>query len=311
MTVLWAFGWEVHKLNGPEDILNLKITIQSGKGVDSVSKLTPKYNINNAVLFQIRMDTGLACSSPCIFSPLSTSYLTYDTYTLFCNFKKDEGSDKTYMADVSLKTKTNSTKKTFHINDSTWRLLIEPTTLNFAASFELTVTLRLFDQILRPFALLYEDLKSTDLRLIGKDGTIEVHSAVLIAYSPVFNRELCEKAQESSRPYELILPHVKQSTLQHLKDYIYLNNVPDSPLSNVTDLINFATEYKMKELSQLCTQKLVTIAVAENFYELTCFALNNDMNEVFFDILELIENGKIRTEDIQNCSKIDSLSNGL
>ncbi|XP_014364397.2 uncharacterized protein LOC106715592 [Papilio machaon] len=301
-------SWKLCKLISNEDSLNLKITIQSGKGVDSTTKLSRKYIINNAVYFQMRMDTGLSSSQPSIFAPQSTNYLSYDTYSLFCSFENIEGSEKTYMAEVSIKSFIINTNKTFYIHNKIWRLLIEPTTSNFTTSFDIIVTLSLMDKIIRPFALLYKDSKSTDLRLIGKDGTIEVHSAILIAYSSVFNKKISEKAQESPRPYELALPHVKQSILQHLKDYIYLNKIPESPLSSLTDLIVFASEYNMKELGQMCTQKLATIAVAENFCDLTYFVLNNGMMETFFDILELIESSKIKTEDIKQCIHTENVN---
>ncbi|KPI96723.1 hypothetical protein RR46_12753 [Papilio xuthus] len=298
--------WDVYKLISTEDTLNLKITIQSGRGLDSITKLSSKYTINNAVYFQMRMDTGLSSSCPSIVTPESTNYCSYDTYSLFCSFENIEGSEKTYMADVSIKSFVLNTKKTFYIHDKIWRLLVKPTTSNFTTLFDITVTLSLMDQIIRPFAPLYKDSKSTNLRLIGKDGTVEVHSMILIAYSSVFNKKICKKAEESSRLYELALPHVKQSTLQHLKDYIYLNNIPESPLSSLTDLIVFASEYNMKELGQMCTQKLATIAAAENFCDLTYFALNNGMTETFLDILELIECGKIKTEDIKQCIRTEN-----
>ncbi|XP_068622289.1 uncharacterized protein [Battus philenor] len=282
-------NWIIEEVFNEGNRLKLRVEIKRGRKSFYISKHSETYIINNVVSFQMRLDGTEFYRDMKIGSASETAKSRLADVLLFCKFDKVRPETKAY---ASVVCNDLDVRKTF-FTDETWRYLCDK---RMKLNFDITINVGLIEQMFKPFEMLYDSTDSGDLKLLAEDGSVKLHSAVLAAYSPVLKKELRDKAQLQHKT--LLIPDVKQLTLQLLKDYMYLKNIPNT-LAHLKDLLIIGYTYKISELYQMCMEKVVTHVTAENVYALTEFAQRNKLVDLYLRILDLIHNGLIKTEDIK------------
>ncbi|XP_063544392.1 protein roadkill-like [Cydia strobilella] len=99
---------------------------------------------------------------------------------------------------------------------------------------------------------LYNDVYFTDFKLSTVEGSVPVHRACLAVCSDVFQAMLTREWKETSEG-RIEIEGVSLRTLQHLKDYMYLNTLPEDGLEQ---LLKLASYYLIDSLKAECVSKL-------------------------------------------------------
>ncbi|CAG9135164.1 unnamed protein product [Plutella xylostella] len=127
-----------------------------------------------------------------------------------------------------------------------------------------------------PSSALYDDKDLIDFSLKGIDGSVDVHRHIMAASSPVLKAMLTGPWREAKQGI-LDLKDVHISTIQHLKDYIYLNKVPETGLD---ELIKLAKYLSMTTLVKICVFHILTGLTMDNFWNWIHCAEANNISEL-------------------------------
>ncbi|CAG9135162.1 unnamed protein product [Plutella xylostella] len=135
-----------------------------------------------------------------------------------------------------------------------------------------------------PSSALYDDNDLIDFSLKGIDGSVDVHRHIMAASSPVLKAMLTGPWREAKQGI-LDLKDVHISTIQHLKDYIYLNKVPETGLDELIKLAHFLS---MTTLVKICVFHILTGLTLENFMYWNHFAAVNNISELTPWLLDFV-----------------------
>ncbi|KAI5633491.1 BTB/POZ domain-containing protein [Phthorimaea operculella] len=191
------------------------------------------------VFMQLKDDDGLV-------KPYTLDHLSYSRYSHWYNINKENNI--------------------FSTNSNIWQLIC----VHISDNVE-DLNLKLTPNKCVPFKKLYDDADVTDFKLFGEtDDTygVSFHRNVLALSSPVLKSMLLGDWKET-RQGNVQLALVSKNTLQHFKDYIYLNNIPDLPI-DCAKLICLASYYMLKRLPDLKRDvaiKLESVFSPENLWE--------------------------------------------
>ncbi|KAG7295541.1 hypothetical protein JYU34_021764 [Plutella xylostella] len=140
-----------------------------------------------------------------------------------------------------------------------------------------------------PSSALYDDKDLIDFSLKGIDGSVDVHRHIMAATSPVFKAMLTGPWREAKQGI-LDLKDIKISTIQHLKDYIYLNTVPEAGLDELIKLAHFLS---MTTLVKICVFHILTGLTLENFLYWNHFAEANNISELIPWLLDSVRRSDV------------------
>lgn len=146
-----------------------------------------------------------------------------------------------------------------------------------------------------PFASLYSDTSLTDFELRCENGSIPVHKVALAVASPVLKTFLESKNNWLEHSFYKF-SETDLSTLQHLKDYIYLDVLPKEGLEN---LLLLASCYMMDELKHQCILEILSKITPENALKISEFAVVHQITELYLEFLKRVQNGTIKVAEIQ------------
>ncbi|KAI5640148.1 BTB/POZ domain-containing protein [Phthorimaea operculella] len=178
-------------------------------------------------------------------------------------------------------------------DDTEWRQMYEGD--NIGRNVDVTMTLDVYNSNPGIFESLLNDIESTDFELRGENGSVRVHKAVLANFSPVIKTMLSGQWKEvDSGAVEV--SHTTKETLIDLKNYMYLQKLPDT---GVEKLAMLAAYYMMSDLKQLCAVKLLSKLSAENATELLDFAMKYKIDKLMLAILESVHKESILVKDIE------------
>ncbi|XP_026319271.1 uncharacterized protein LOC113229806 [Hyposmocoma kahamanoa] len=178
---------------------------------------------------------------------------------------------------------------------------------NFARQYTNIISLRNVNAVLlvaldencikrNPFASLRSDTSLTDFELRCEQGSVPVHRVVLAISSPVLKTFLeGENNWLENSWYRFAKTDL--STLQHLKDYIYMGVLPDDGLEN---LLLLASCYMMDDLKNECISKILANVTPENALEICEFSIVNKMTKLFLGFLKIVQDGTVKVEEIAN-----------
>ncbi|KAJ2942812.1 hypothetical protein O0L34_g14999 [Tuta absoluta] len=116
---------------------------------------------------------------------------------------------------------------------------------------------------------LYDDKDFIDFEIRTGDNTmyssVDVHRNVMASFSPVL-QALFQNEWKNAK-YGYIQPNdVSKLTLQHFKDFIYLQRVPDDS-TDCAKLITLAAYYKIPELEKEAALKIADNLKPENIWQ--------------------------------------------
>ncbi|KAL0870063.1 hypothetical protein ABMA27_006225 [Loxostege sticticalis] len=250
----------IHRLNTLE--INLQLF---SKGTDAK---TPEYIISSSAIFQVKQQDGR-------------------WYFRFVKLHDDD--PLTYAINITIE--IFDINKKFITNDGTWQEMVS----RYIYPFTVKVILDIFPGECS-FAPLHEDAELTDFELRGEDGSVHMHRAVLAASSPVLRRMLSGPWRESSEGV-VDVPGTSRTTLQNLKDYVYLRTLPETGLEQ---LLLIASYYMMPELEQKCVFKILNSFTADNVYNLFEFITKHKVTRLLLLVLECIQTGTVDVKEMRN-----------
>ncbi|KAJ2948680.1 hypothetical protein O0L34_g7937 [Tuta absoluta] len=143
------------------------------------------------------------------------------------------------------------------------------------------------------FSTLRDDSNLTDFELRGDDGSVKVHKTILAGLSPFIKTLLENSGQwDEVTSNSVNVPNATQGTLEHLKDYIYLQKMPDTGIVQLAELASF---FLMSDLEQRCAAKLIATLCQDNVIEYLEIAMKYKirllllaiLNNVKFDIIKI------------------------
>ncbi|KAG7307744.1 hypothetical protein JYU34_006320 [Plutella xylostella] len=137
-----------------------------------------------------------------------------------------------------------------------------------------------------PCSVLYDDKDLIDFSLKGIDGSVDFHRHIMAISSPVLKAMLAGPWREAKQGV-LDLKDVNISTIQHLKDYIYLNKVPETE-RGLGELIKLAHFLLMTTLVKICVFNiLIRCWKLENVVHWIHFAGANNISEMIPWLLDI------------------------
>ncbi|KAL0820642.1 hypothetical protein ABMA28_006477 [Loxostege sticticalis] len=253
---------------------------------------SPEYVISRSAIFQVKA------------SSVTNGGYNNSQYNilLFVTFVKLRQNDDLSYALKFTSKELGIADQNFFSDDGTWHLIYHHQ--SYRCSFDVTVTMDVVPSACS-FASLYEDAELTDFELRGEDGSVHMHRAVLAASSPVLRRMLCGTWRESSEGV-VDVPGTSRTTLQYLKDYVYLRTLPETGLKQ---LLLLASYYMMPLLEQKCVNKLVSTMTAETTCDLLEFAIKHKATRLVLEILECVQSGAPKVTDIRGHCLPDNITN--
>ncbi|CAH0401516.1 unnamed protein product [Chilo suppressalis] len=276
---------EASKLIQTGNSLKIKISIKNS--YTNVLWTTKEFIMNAAAVFQVK-----------VFASKDVNTSTFNNL-IFVRFVKLHKEDNlTYIIKVQSK-ELSITCKNFKSDDDTWHL-VQDNIKSQNYSFIVTAHIDISPSAC-PLALLHDDTELTDFELKGEDGSISIHRAVLAAASPVLKAMLSGKWRESTDG-KMDKLDTSKAALQNLKDYLYLGTLPKVIL-DLEQLLLLASYYMIKDLEQKCVFKLVSMITAVNACDLLEMAGQHKVKQLQLAILECVEEGVIKVDDIRNHSQ--------
>lgn len=253
-------------------------------------------NVYYEELSTIETISELKFQLKCVACSHSNCFNTY-VYIIFLEKEKLNITDRCYDVHIDLKINNNNAVTqivTFAKKvDTTWHLLHKHCGQN-SGGINCAVTVEVKDTINTAFAALYHDTLLTDFELRGENGNIPVHRTVLAMSSPVLKTFLESKINWlENRWYKFSETDI--STLQHLKDYIYLGKLPEEGLQK---LLLLASCYMMEDLENRCVSEIVKNITPENALEISEFAMAHKMNRLYLGFLMKVQSGAVKVDQI-------------
>ncbi|KAI8420327.1 hypothetical protein MSG28_008854 [Choristoneura fumiferana] len=132
-------------------------------------------------------------------------------------------------------------------------------------------------------AQMFLDADFTDFSLSASNGSVAVHKIVMACHSDVFKAMLNGEWKENVEGRVEVKGATRQS-LDHLKDYMYLDILPDEGLG---PLLLLASYYMIENLKTRCIGKMAHSVKSDNLYELLDFACLNNIPELAYEILHV------------------------
>ncbi|CAH0401517.1 unnamed protein product [Chilo suppressalis] len=274
---------EVSNIIQTGNSLKLNISVSNNSGYLPTVRTTKEFKINAAAVFQVKL-----------IVTKGEKHNTYYNWIYVRFVKLHKEDDLTYTIKVNSK-ELNITDKNFISDDGTWHLVqdnIKQQNYSFIVTAHIDIT-----PSACPLALLHDDTELTDFELKGEDGSISIHRAVLAAASPVLKAMLSGKWQESTDA-KIEKLDTSKAALQNFKDYLYLGTLPYADLE-LEQLLVLASYYMIKDLEQKCIFKLVGMITAENTCDLLEIAGQLKVRRLQLAILECVEEGVIKVDDIR------------
>ena len=174
--------------------------------------------------------------------------------------------------------------------DSTWHWIIGKSVTNPIFNFSFTI-----DTQSNKLKLLHDDEELTDFELRGDDGSVKVHKCILATVTPVFQSMLQGDWKETRNGY-IHLEGMPKTALQDFKRYIYLNTLPPTVSEHV---LIIAMRYQITDLEMACTKTMIEGLNAENVCDLLDFAVAHKCDRLKIAILECVQNGSIKVDEIK------------
>lgn len=190
----------------------------------------------------------------------------------------------------------NITNKHISAN-SEWHLLPDKYVTTF--KFDVYFTVDIMINTLKKFKILYLDEKLTDFELRGDDGSVKIHKFMLAAASPVFYTMLQGDWKETNNG-NMHLERMSKATLQHFKQYIYLNTLPPTVSEQI---LIIAMRYDMPDMETIYIKNLIENLKAENVHDLLEFAVTHKSVELTEAILGSVQYGFIKVDEIKKKRK--------
>lgn len=141
-----------------------------------------------------------------------------------------------------------------------------------------------------------EDSQCTDFELRGVDGSLRIHKAVAATCSPYFKSLLTDKWFETDADIVKV-PDTSLTTLQYLKDYMYLGKIAES--GDLKQLLRLSSMYKMEDLELRCVHLLMNNATTEVACELMHFAVTHNITALLYEIIRNVERGHFDYDEMQ------------
>ncbi|XP_061721029.1 uncharacterized protein LOC133527852 [Cydia pomonella] len=132
-----------------------------------------------------------------------------------------------------------------------------------------------------PLAKLYGDADFVDFNLCAGGGTVPVHRALLAIQSDVFRAMLTREWTEKTEG-NIQMEGVTLQTLQHFKDYMYLQTLPHEGLKA---LLLFASYYLIDDLKAECISNLALNCKSGEWNGLLEFAVKNQIFELASSVM--------------------------
>ncbi|KAI5633541.1 BTB/POZ domain-containing protein [Phthorimaea operculella] len=220
---------------------------------------------------------------------------------IFVQLKDDGGLVKPYTLDHfyyldSNKSRNNIEKEVevVYTNSRIWQLIGAP-----KCNAE-CLHLKLIRDKCVPFKELYVDTDLPDFKLFGgsDDDTkgVTFHRNVLAHSSPVLKSMLLGNWKET-RQGNVQLALVSGNTLQHFKDYIYLDNMPYLPM-DCAKLLCLAGYYMLKQLPELernIAKKMESWFCPQNLWEWLEFCVQHKNTQMLVMRLRHFQDAKRHT----------------
>ncbi|KAJ8717687.1 hypothetical protein PYW07_005617 [Mythimna separata] len=265
-------------------LLNAKLTVSSSSSLTFTEKTSRELVINDAVAFQVRL----------VVVQIKSHYTTTYNNLLFVKFTKSRLDDDLNYTILFNCADFNVTQ-TFTTDNGTWHLVHQNKTDKHILSFNVSVEMHLKENA-SPYAALHDDTELTDFELRGKDGSVRVHRTVLAAASPVLRRMMSGAWREASEGH-VDVSGTSRATLEHLKNYIYLHELPQTGLEQ---LLLLSCYYMMPELERRCVDMLVRDLDSRNACDLIQFAAKNNVTRLLLAVLECVQSGAISVSEIRD-----------
>ncbi|KAI5640149.1 BTB/POZ domain-containing protein [Phthorimaea operculella] len=167
---------------------------------------------------------------------------------------------------------------------------------NLKSEVVMDLTLDISSNTCGLFSSLRDDSNLTDFELNGDDGSVKVHKTILAGLSPFVKTMLDNSGQWAEvTSNSLKVPNATQETLEHLKDYIYLQKMPDSGIEQLAALASY---FLMSDLEQRCAAKLLFTLCPENAAQFLDFAVKYKIRMLVLAIMEAVHKEVIKVNDI-------------
>ncbi|XP_068620442.1 kelch-like protein 3 [Battus philenor] len=260
--------------------LQVNLTVTS-YNTPFATKISPEYVISGATIFQVMT----------VVAQVNNGHTAMYNNMIFIRFLKVRPDDElSYTISLSSK-ELKISEKRFVCDDGTWHLVHENRKQQY--SFDVSVVMDAVQ--VSSFASLHADTELTDFELRGEDGAVRVHRVALAAASPVLRRMLSGSWRETSTGH-VDVPGTSARSLQHLKDYIYLQVLPDD---GVEQILLLASYYMMPCLEQVCVDKLVGGLTAQNACDLLEFAAKHKLTKLLLAILDCVQGGAVAVSEMR------------
>lgn len=247
------------------------------------TKTSTDYVISGSAVFTVKV----------IAAQVNNGHTNVYNNLIFVRFVKSRQDDElTYTIKFS-SNEFGITNKTFISDDGTWHLVFDNKKQQY--TFDVSVKMDIMSSA-SSFASLHGDVELTDFELRGEGGSVHLHRAVLAAASPVLRRMLAGTWRETTEGH-VDVPGTSNTTLHHLKDYVYLHTLPDTGLEQ---LLLLASYYMMPDLEQRCVDKLVNGLTAQNACELLEFAAKHKVTRLLLAILECVQSGAVKVNEMRD-----------
>ncbi|XP_013175950.1 PREDICTED: uncharacterized protein LOC106124047 [Papilio xuthus] len=234
-----------------------------------------------------------------VFAPQKQVEFYEANILLLFKFVKTNTNDETMYSIICNSIGLGLLDKAFCTDNDSWFLVHETTSTKL--SFNIIFTTRIIKSE-NPFKALYEDIELMDFKLVGEAGSeVKVHGAVLAAQSPSIMKMIQEK---SIKDNTIEYSGVKEKTLQDFKSYIYLYVLPQE---DIEQLLLLASRATMAELERKCIGQIMASLTATNVYRITEFAQQHKIHDLYLNVLEYIQKGKIKVIDIRNSLKLSNV----
>ncbi|KPJ10632.1 hypothetical protein RR48_04577 [Papilio machaon] len=293
----------VIEVNKRDNWLELKVDIETNAKGNSTES---EHKINSSVKICLKVIQAKATEVPkqsqqynqFAFGAQKQVDIFKPNILLLFKFVKTHSNDDTMYSIICNSIGLGLLDKAFCTDNDSWFLIRETTSPKFSFNIIFTMTIIKSEN---PFKALYEDTELMDFKLIGDAGSeVKVHGAVLAAQSPSIMKMIQEKTiKDNTIEYS----GVNEKTLQDFKSYIYLYVLPKE---DIEQLLLLASRATMVELERKCIGQIMATLTATDVYRITEFAQQHKIHELYLNVLEYIQNGKIKVSDIRNCLKLSN-----
>ncbi|KAI5636063.1 BTB/POZ domain-containing protein [Phthorimaea operculella] len=274
---------------------NLQIKFDITNKQERFISLISKQYLCSAVYFQLQAHSA-RCVDP------NQSYPDYVTIISVRFTKLFKDDNLKYICKFSSEELDNANEKLTEAN--VWHQIYHHKEINKSGNGLFTFVVSFQSDIATsasgPFAAIYDD-DDTDFKLCGTDGSVKFHKMILKVCSPVLQGMLDGEWKETSEG-KITLADVSKVTCEHFKEYVYLDKLPNT---DIEQLLVLGSYFMMPELVQKCLVKLLNKLDADNIVELTEFACNYKVTNLFVTLMNIIRKGLVNIDHLSEDNLID------